>query len=82
MNDHFPSQISQISQISQTRHRLTLGSFVGYGAGQIGGQILRDAPALILPLHMATVRGMDAALAGLVLSTALLWVVFADGVIH
>ncbi len=80
MNDHFPSQISQISQISQTRHRLTLGSFVGYGAGQIGGQILRDTPALILPIYMATVLGMDAALAGLVIVIAKFWVVFADPV--
>ena len=53
---------------------------MGYGAGQIGGQILRDTPALILPIYMATVLGMDAALAGLVIVIAKFWVVFADPV--
>jgi hypothetical protein len=30
--------------------RLTLGDKLAYGAGQIGGQVLRDAPALLLPI--------------------------------
>jgi GPH family glycoside/pentoside/hexuronide:cation symporter len=60
--------------------RLSLGTYVGYGAGQIGGQILRDTPALILPIYMATVLGMEAALAGLVIIIAKLWVVLADPV--
>jgi GPH family glycoside/pentoside/hexuronide:cation symporter len=51
---------------------------VGYGAGQIGGQILRDTPALILPIFMTTVLGLEAALAALVIIIAKFWVVLAD----
>jgi len=57
---------------------LPISSYVGYGAGQIGGQILRDTPALILPIYMTTVLGLEAALAGLVIMIAKVWVVIAD----
>jgi len=64
------------------RHRpdglLPLSSYFGYGVGQVGGQILRDTPALILPIYMTTVLGMEAALAGLVIIIAKFWVVAAD----
>ena len=58
--------------------RLPVSTYVGYGAGQIGGQILRDTPALILPIYMTTVLGIEAALAGLVIIIAKIWVVIAD----
>jgi len=57
---------------------LPVSTYVGYGVGQIGGQILRDTPALILPIYMTTVLGMEAALAGLVIIIAKAWVVAAD----
>jgi GPH family glycoside/pentoside/hexuronide:cation symporter len=57
---------------------LPISTYFGYGAGQIGGQILRDTPALILPIYMTTVLGMEAALAGLVILIAKFWVVAAD----
>jgi GPH family glycoside/pentoside/hexuronide:cation symporter len=57
---------------------LPVSAYVGYGAGQIGGQILRDTPALILPIYMTTVLGLEAALAGLVIMIAKIWVVIAD----
>lgn len=57
---------------------LPVSTYVGYGAGQIGGQILRDTPALILPIYMTTVLGLEAALAGLVIIIAKTWVVIAD----
>jgi GPH family glycoside/pentoside/hexuronide:cation symporter len=64
------------------RHRpaglLPVSTYIGYGAGQIGGQILRDTPALILPIFMTTVLGLEAALAGLVIIIAKFWVVLAD----
>lgn len=60
--------------------RLPVSTYVGYGAGQIGGQILRDTPALILPIYMTTVLGMEAALAGIVIIIAKFWVVLADPV--
>jgi GPH family glycoside/pentoside/hexuronide:cation symporter len=58
--------------------RLPVSTFIGYGAGQVGGQILRDTPALILPIYMTTVLGMEAALAGIVIIIAKFWVVLAD----
>lgn len=58
--------------------RLPVSAYFGYGAGQIGGQILRDTPALILPLYMTTVLGLEPALAGLVILIAKIWVVIAD----
>jgi GPH family glycoside/pentoside/hexuronide:cation symporter len=60
------------------RNRLPVSTYVGYGAGQVGGQILRDTPALILPIYMTTVLGMEAALAGIVIIIAKFWVVLAD----
>ncbi|MBT8442538.1 MAG: MFS transporter [Gammaproteobacteria bacterium] len=57
---------------------LPISTYFGYGVGQIGGQILRDTPALILPIYMTTVLGMEAALAGLVIIIAKFWVVAAD----
>ncbi len=68
--------------LSRLRNRspelLPVSTYVGYGAGQIGGQILRDTPALILPIYMTTVLGLEAALAGLVIMIAKFWVVAAD----
>ena len=58
--------------------RLPLSTYFGYGVGQIGGQILRDTPALILPFFMATVVGLDARLGGLVILIAKVWAVIAD----
>ncbi|MFQ5633958.1 MAG: MFS transporter [Gammaproteobacteria bacterium] len=60
--------------------RLPITAYFGYGVGQIGGQILRDTPALILPIYMTTVLGMEAALAGIVIIIAKFWVVAADPV--
>lgn len=58
--------------------RLPVSTYLGYGVGQVGGQILRDTPALILPIYMTTVLGMEPALAGLAIMIAKFWVVLAD----
>ena len=60
------------------RARLPISTHLGYGVGQVGGQILRDTPALILPIYMTTVLGMEPALAGLAIMIAKFWVVLAD----
>lgn len=62
------------------RARLPVATYFGYGVGQVGGQILRDTPALILPIYMTTVLGMEPALAGLAIMIAKFWVVLADPV--
>ncbi len=60
--------------------RLPVSTRIGYGVGQIGGQILRDTPALILPIYLTTVLGLEPALAGLAIMIAKAWVVLADPV--
>ncbi|MGI9342629.1 MAG: MFS transporter [Gammaproteobacteria bacterium] len=68
-----------IERLRQRREGLLpISTYFGYGVGQIGGQILRDTPALILPIYMTTVLGMEAALGGLVIIIAKFWVVAAD----
>ncbi|MCE7901972.1 MAG: MFS transporter [Gammaproteobacteria bacterium PRO9] len=58
--------------------RLSIPIYAGYGVGQVGGQILRDTPTLILPIYMTTVLGLEPALAGLSIMIAKFWVVLAD----
>jgi GPH family glycoside/pentoside/hexuronide:cation symporter len=69
-----------VDSSGRSSSRLPVSTYVGYGAGQVGGQILRDTPALILPIYMTTVLGMEAALAGIVIIIAKFWVVLADPV--
>lgn len=61
-----------------SRTRVPRAICLGYGVGQIGGQILRDTPSLILPLYLTTVLGLEPALAGLSIMIAKAWVVLAD----
>lgn len=44
--------------------RVTLGGQIGYGIGQIAGQVFRDLPSLLLLFFMTTVLGIAPALAG------------------
>lgn len=46
------------------RPALGLGSQVGYGIGQIAGQVFRDVPSLLLLFFMTTVLGISPAVAG------------------
>lgn len=43
-------------------HRI---AYVGYGVGQIAGQIFRDVPSLLLLFYLSTVIGIDVGIAGL-----------------
>ncbi len=45
-------------------HRLPLLVHAGYGAGQIAGQVFRDAPSLLLLFFMTNALGVEPALAG------------------
>lgn len=49
-----------------------------YGAGQVGAQIFRDTPAVLLPLFMTTMLGVPAWMAGLVVLLPKLWVILCD----
>lgn len=49
-----------------------------YGVGQLGAQIFRDTPAVLLPLFMTTMLGVPAWLAGLVVLVPKLWLIVCD----
>ena len=58
--------------------RLPTWLCAGYGVGMVGGQIFRDAPALLLLPFMTDALGVPAAIAGLAIFAPKIWVVFAD----
>jgi GPH family glycoside/pentoside/hexuronide:cation symporter len=58
--------------------RTPTGQLFRYGAGQLGAQIFRDTPAVLLPLFMTTMLGVQAWMAGLVVLVPKLWVLFCD----
>lgn len=49
-----------------------------YGIGQLGGQVFRDTPAVLLPVFMITMLGIPAWIAGLVVLFPKLWVIVCD----
>ncbi|HEX7873072.1 MAG TPA: MFS transporter [Sphingobium sp.] len=49
-----------------------------YGVGQLGAQIFRDTPAVLLPLFMTTMLGVQPWLAGLVVLIPKLWLILCD----
>lgn len=54
------------------------GIVVRYGIGQLGAQVFRDTPAVLLPLFMTTMLGVPAWLAGLVVLGPKLWLIVCD----
>lgn len=55
------------------------GILVRYGIGQLGAQVFRDTPAVLLPLFLTTMLGVPAWLAGLVVLGPKLWLIVCDG---
>ena len=49
-----------------------------FGVGQLGAQIFRDAPAVLLPLFLVTMLAVPAWLAGVVVLLPKVWLVFCD----
>jgi GPH family glycoside/pentoside/hexuronide:cation symporter len=49
-----------------------------YGWGQLGAQIFRDTPAVLLPMFMTTMLGIPAWLSGLVILVPKLWLIVCD----
>lgn len=59
--------------------QLGLLAQVGYGAGQVAGQVFRDVPSLLLLFFMTTVLGIEPALAGAAIFVPkLVWGVSCD----
>jgi len=57
---------------------LPLGRMLMYGSDQTGVQIIRDTPALLLPVFMSTMQGISPWLAGLAILVPKLWLVLCD----
>ena len=57
---------------------LPFSLLAGYGVGQIGGQIFRDTPAVLLPIFLATMLGVPAWMAGASILIPKAWVIFCD----
>ncbi len=51
---------------------------MAYGAGQLGAQIFRDTPAVLLPLFMTTMLGVPAWQSGFVVLIPKLWLIICD----
>lgn len=49
-----------------------------FGVGQLGAQLFRDTPAVLLPLFMTTMLAVPAWLAGLVVLIPKLWLIICD----
>lgn len=59
--------------------KLGLGAQLGYGVGQIAGQVFRDVPSLLLLFFMTTVLGIAPAIAGTAIFVPkLIWGVGSD----
>ncbi len=64
---------------SRTTGTLGLGAQLGYGVGQIAGQVFRDVPSLLLLFFMTTVLGIAPAIAGTAIFVPkLVWGVGSD----
>lgn len=58
--------------------RVATKTVMTYGAGQLGAQIFRDTPAVLLPMFMTMMLGVPAWLAGIVILIPKLWVIVCD----
>ena len=58
--------------------RIGLPTLLRYGVGQLGSQIFRDTPAVLLPLFLTTLMAVPAWLAGLVVLGPKLWLIVCD----
>lgn len=59
-------------------NRVQTSVLLRYGTGQLGAQIFRDTPAVLLPLFLTTMLGVEAWLAGLVVLVPKLWLIVCD----
>lgn len=58
--------------------RVQTSVLLRYGTGQLGAQIFRDTPAVLLPLFLTTMLGVEPWLAGLVVLIPKLWLIVCD----
>lgn len=63
---------------SDPADRIPMPVVLRYGIGQLGAQIFRDTPAVLLPLFLVTMLGVPAWVAGLVVLGPKLWLIVCD----
>lgn len=64
--------------MDQLPARVSTRTLLGYGTGQLGAQIFRDTPAVLLPIFMTTMLGVPAWLSGIVILIPKLWLIACD----
>ena len=64
--------------MASERDRVATSIVLRYGSGQLGAQIFRDTPAVLLPIFMTTMLGVPAWLSGIVILIPKLWVIVCD----
>lgn len=64
--------------VSAAPRRVPTRTAVAYGTGQLGAQVFRDTPAVLLPIFMSTMLGIPPWLAGIVILIPKLWVILCD----
>ena len=64
--------------MAETADRVPTRIALIYGTGQLGAQIFRDTPAVLLPLFMTTMLGVAPWLAGMVVLVPKLWLIICD----
>lgn len=64
--------------MDQAQARVPTGIVLRYGTGQLGAQIFRDTPAVLLPIFMTTMLGVPAWLSGIVILIPKLWLIACD----
>lgn len=67
--------------MSEVQSRVPTGILMRYGTGQLGAQVFRDTPAVLLPIFMTTMLGVPAWLAGIAILIPKLWVIICDPLI-
>lgn len=63
---------------SSANKTVTWNAMLSYGVGQMGAQVVRDTPAVLLPVFMTTLLGIPAWLSGFVVLGPKLWLIFCD----
>ncbi len=58
--------------------RIPASVTLSYGVGQLGAQLFRDTPAVLLPIFLTTMLAVPAWLAGLVVLVPKLWLIVCD----
>lgn len=64
--------------VNDNKERLPVSVMLRYGMGQMGAQIFRDTPAVLLPVYLTTILGVPAWLAGIAILIPKLWVIICD----